>query len=381
MDKDSIGVFVTLRSRKRKSGNQSLYLDITQNGVRHTEYLKLYITGGKSRKEAAKDKETMRMAEIIKSQRILELQNERLGFKRTDNSKSRILLTDYIDKLIKERPGKTTSQHWRNMKRRVIDYSAGKSLFLDEITKDWVKGFKSYLNNSKAFDIDSHKRCPLNRSLAEGTKALLFNKFTTIFRCALKDGYLDHNPALGIKGFEEAYAPREFLTIDELKKLTKCKPPHREVCDAFIFSCLTGLRWSDIVNLKWDNVQEMNGYTRLVFKQQKTRALEYLDLTPQAAAMIGHQRGKDKVSVFTNLTTVQHTRSYVMAWIKSAGIQKHITFHCARHTFATMLLTLDVNIHTVQKLLGHKSLATTEIYAKLLDKNKQEAVGKIPNIL
>lgn len=375
------GVFVTLRSRKRKSGNSALYLDIVHNGTRRSEYLHLYLTGGKSRKEVAQDKETMRMAEILKSQRLLQLQNERLGIKKADNAKKRILLMDYIAELMKDRPGRTTTQAWRNMRDRVRAYTNGQELFLDEVTTDWVKGFRKYLDKAKTFDIDPRKRMMEGQSLAEGTKALLFNKFTTIFRCAVKDGYLDRSPALGVKGFEESYAPREFLTIEELRQLTKCPPPHKEVCEAFIFSCLTGLRWSDIVNLTWSSVQQVNGFTRIVFKQQKTGSLEYLDLSPQATSIIEQQRGKNEVVVFTNLTTSQYARSYITAWVKAAGINKHITFHCGRHTFATMLLSLDVNIHTVQKLLGHKSLETTEVYARILDKNKQNAVSKIPDIL
>ncbi len=374
------GVFITLRSRKRKNG-EALYLDIIQDGVRKMEYLKLYLTGGKTRKEINQDKETMRQAEFIRAQRLLELQNERLGLTRKENTQKRITLFTYIDELISQRPGKTTSQGWRNMKARVMAYTKGEDIFLDEITKSWVRGFRQFLDKSTVFDIDTRKRVDSKKNISEGTKCLLFQKFTTVFRCAVKDEYLITNPAVGIEGFEESYAPREFLTIEELRHLITVDPPHKEVCEAFIFSCLTGLRWSDIVNLRWENVQKLEKYTRIVFKQQKTGGIEYLDLTPQAGEIIEKHRDNGEENVFTNLTTIQYARSYVTAWVKSAGIKKHITFHCARHTFATMLLTLDVNLHTVQKLLGHKSLETTEIYARLVDKSKQAAVCKIPDIL
>lgn len=65
--------------------------------------------------------------------------------------------------------------------------------------------------------------------------------------------------------------------------------------------------------------------------------------------------------------------------MKAAGIDKHITFHCGRHTFAVMMLDLGVDLYTVSKLLGHKSIETTQVYAKILDKNKQSAVDRIPD--
>ena len=66
---------------------------------------------------------------------------------------------------------------------------------------------------------------------------------------------------------------------------------------------------------------------------------------------------------------------------KEAGIKKHISFHTGRHTHATMLLSLGVDIYVVSKLLGHKSITTTQVYAKIIDKTKQEAVSRIPKIL
>ena len=116
-----------------------------------------------------------------------------------------------------------------------------------------------------------------------------------------------------------------------------------------------------------------------MFTQKKTGGLEYLDLNTQAASMLG-ERGNQDDYVFPKLGTIQYARVSIAAWVRSAGINKHITFHCARHTFAVMMLDLGVDLYTVSKLLGHRSIETTQIYAKILDKNKKEAVERIPNI-
>ena len=118
--------------------------------------------------------------------------------------------------------------------------------------------------------------------------------------------------------------------------------------------------------------------TRITFHQKKTKGLQYLDINAQAAELMGEQ-GKPTEPIFT-LNAGSYSNVILAKWIASAGIQKHITFHSGRHTFAVLMLDLGTDIYTVQKLLGHANIATTQIYAKVLDKNKQEAVQKIPDI-
>lgn len=147
-----------------------------------------------------------------------------------------------------------------------------------------------------------------------------------------------------------------------------------------MFSCLTGLRRSDILALTWGEVFEQGEFTRIIFKQVKTKGLEYLDLTPEAVELMGKRR-KPSDKVFEGIHSPSITNQAIRRWCFDAGIKKDITFHCGRHTFATMMLDLGTDIYTVSKLLGHKELSTTQIYAKVMDKNKQAAVLKIPSIL
>ena len=118
-----------------------------------------------------------------------------------------------------------------------------------------------------------------------------------------------------------------------------------------------------------------------MFRQKKTGGQEYLDITPQAADLIGERgnaKGDDKV--FGNILNPSDTNDNLRIWALRAGVDKHISFHCGRHTFAVLMLTLGTDIYTVSKLLGHRELKTTQIYAKIVDEKKQEAVDNIPPI-
>lgn len=369
--------FVNLRQRKRPNGRIALYLDICKDGQRKYEYLKLYLISEKTRADKATNRETLRLAEAMRAQRVVEMQSRQFGIEYSDASKVRFY--DFIESLINRKEG-TTKTSWRNCMAHLLRYEPNRSITFKDITPKWVQGFRDYLDTkAKQWDIDSRKRNVETKPISEGTKALMFQKLCSALNMAVKQGIINRNPSLNVDRFKEPESDREFLTVEELRRLTQTPPPNQEVARAFLFSCLTGLRWSDIVKLKWGDVQTMGESTRIVFTQQKTGGLEYLDLNPQAVKLIGIQ-GKNKDLIFPNLMAVQQARINVSAWVKAAGINKHITFHCGRHTFAVMMLDAGVDLYTLSKLLGHKSIETTQIYAKILDKNKQAAVNRIPDI-
>lgn len=286
---------------------------------------------------------------------------------------------DVMRRLIDRKEG-TTKSSWQNCLAHLLKYEPNERITFREITPQWAQGFRDYLDSTaKQWDIDPRKRDVEPKPLSQGTKALMFQKFCTVFNRAMREGIIRTNPTVGIERFKEPESDREFLTIDELRILRSTPPPNEALAQAFFFSCLTGLRWSDIVKLKWREVQAWNSGTRIVFTQKKTGGLEYLDLNEQAAEMLGERRNPDDL-VFPALGPIQSARISIAAWVRSAGINKHITFHCARHTFAVMMLDLGVDLYTVSKLLGHKSIETTQVYAKILDKNKKAAVDRIPKI-
>lgn len=375
---------VILRRRMLKNGSISLYLAIYQNGVRSYEYLKLYLIPEKDKRSKELNKETLALANSLKAAKILEVQNQRFGY---DMPKpERVLFFDYAKSVAETKSGHTKTAYLHAINYMKL-YECKNITFMN-VTRQWLEGFRNYLDKTAyRWDITTNKNAKedsegkiTNKRLSANTKALYFQKVVAILSQAKRDGIIQKNPLDGVKRFKIEDAQRQYLTIDELRKLvkTECRLPI--IKKVFLFSCFTGLRWSDVAKLKWSEVEAFNGKTRLVFKQQKTGGLEYLDLSNQAASLLG-THGNGNNSVFPLNCTQQFTRKVIMAWVKAAGINKHITFHCARHTFAVMMLDLGVDIYTVSKLLGHKSIETTQIYAKVLDKNKQAAVEKIPDIL
>nr|WP_262887301.1 site-specific integrase [Flavobacterium solisilvae] len=188
------------------------------------------------------------------------------------------------------------------------------------------------------------------------------------------------NPINRVKGIKEKESNRQYLTLDELQKLVKTDCDYPIMKDAFIFSSLTGLRFSDIKSLKWKNItyDSQNGYI-IKFTQQKTKGVENLPISEQAIRIIGERKHDDDF-VFSSLIYSAYHNKILHKWIEKAGIDKHITFHCARHSFATLQLTMNIDIYTVSKLLGHRHLKTTEIYAKVIDKKKINAVANMPDL-
>jgi integrase len=232
---------------------------------------------------------------------------------------------------------------------------------------------------------DTHKRTGPRRErdvfqgLSQNSKVSYFNKLRACINQAYDERIIPVNPLRGIEGFKAAEVKRDYLTLEEVKQLaaTPCRYPILK--RAFLFSCLTGLRKSDIQKLTWSEVQKFGDYTRIVFKQKKTGGQEYLDISSQAEKYLG-ERGNPEDLVFTGFTYGAWTSLELQRWSMAANINKNLTFHCGRHTFAVLMLDLGADIYTVSKLLGHKELATTQIYAKVLDKNKQNAVSLIPDI-
>lgn len=353
---------VKLRKRKTRTGLYSLYLDTYNNGKRTYEYLRLYLVPERTREDKRKNKETIQLAEAIRAKRVVEYHEGRYGFGSSEQDK--VLLFDYFEAQARERTGKTRAS-WINCIQHLEQYETRRSITFTDISPEWIDGFKEYLDA---------------QGLAQNTKSLYFAKFRACINSAYRDGVITDNPLKRVRGIKHEESKREYLSLEEVQRLagTECKSD--VVKRAFLFSCLTGLRRSDIKQLQWGDVHKEGDYTRLTFRQQKTGGQEYLDITHEARELMGDERGAEEL-VFDKFPATTDTNTAVRDWTARAGIRKHITFHSARHTFATMMLTLGTDLYTVSKLLGHKDIKTTEIYAKIVDKGKQEAVARIPSIL
>lgn len=371
---------IRLRQKHLANGNISLYLDIYCNGSRSYEFLKLYLIPERTRADRETNRSTLALANSVKAKRILEIQNGGFGFRPHANDD--VYFFDYYRKMCEKRLNSGESRgnwgNWYSALKHMLIYEKNERIRFKDISKEWIEGFKTYLETAKCYTGGYVK--DKGKVLSRNSKVSYFRKLRACINQAYDDGIISKNPMRGIDGFAPEEGVRMYLTIDELKILAKTECDYPNIKRAFLFSCLTGLRRSDIINLKWRDVSEMSGFTRLIFKQVKTGGQEYLDITPQAAELMG-ERGDDDESVFGNIHTTGSTNDCIRRWVLMAGIKKDITFHSGRHTFATMMLDIGTDIYVVSKLLGHKQLQTTQIYTKVLDKNKQAAVNNIPDIL
>lgn len=371
---------VHLRQRKQtKTGKISLYLEYykgkrtTPDGkikyIRDYEYLDIYIIDEpKNPKERQHNKQQIELAETIKSKRITEIANGTYGF--TNKSKQDANFIDFVRDLQSKKDTKSNEGSWKGYIKHLLIF-ADENLTFNLIDVQFCKDFKQYLEK-KATKTDGKK-------ISSGTAQSYYTKLRTSLNEAVKKKIIPNNPAKEIEIPKAVTKKREYLTLDELKALQKAECRYDVLKRAFIFSCLTGIRWSDANNLRWSQVQSNNGRYKIVFHQQKTKGLQYLDISEQARSFLG-EAGEPDQKVFVGLKYSSYMNVALNRWMLEAGITKNITFHCARHTFAVVQLSLGTPIYTLSKLLGHSEIKTTQIYADIIDQEKEKAVDKIPDI-
>ena len=372
---------VRIREKKLSDGNISLYLDMYYKGIRKKESLKLYILPETSPIIKMQNANTRKLAEQIKAQRILDIQN--CGLVDWDSVKrSHITLKEWMVKFSQGDAAVTegSKRTRRNALARVeqyLNYIGEPDLELKNVDKEFCRGFIAFL-----------KTCKFNngkKTLSNTTCRIFVNIVTAALTKAVNEGIIERNPFKQLEAKEKPKkdeSTREFLTIDELKLLMATPCRLEIVKHAFLFSCFTGLRYSDVKSLLWSEIHTAaDGKTLYLEHQQvKTKKNVTVALSEEALKwMPKKQKGKDKVFHQMQITSTT-VEVLLEEWVKAAGIHKHITYHCSRHTAATMLLTLGADLYTVSKILGHSSIKMTEVYAKIVDKKKVETVNLVNNL-
>lgn len=248
-------------------------------------------------------------------------------------------------------------------------HSGGEILFKD-ITEEFCEDFRlALLSQSKGLALKGEK-------ISQNTASYLYGNFRSALHIAFLDGYFTEDIAGRLKPLRRLEVRREYLTTEELNKLANTPCSVDVIKRAALFSALTGLRHCDIYKLKWSEIDDKANPPRLNFTQQKTKGVEYKPISKQALDLCGPRRGSNDL-VFQDLPEVKRMSYWIEPWLKAAGIDKKITFHCFRHTFATLQLANGTDIYTVSKMLGHTNVKTTQIYAKIVDSKKDEAANAI----
>jgi len=347
---------VVVRKRKLKSGKQSIYLDIYYNGRRSYEFLKLYL--GKNKEQ---NKEIIKLAESIRAKRELEIQSSQYGF--VPYFKKKINFVQYFEDIIKEKEkGKAD---WQNVLNYLKSFTNGNIQF-SAITPGWLEQFKNYLLIN----------------LSRGTSQNYFTKVSAALNQAIKDEIISTNPCKKVSAIKVPETQKTFLTIEEIRALanTPCERP--DLKRAFLFACYTGLRVSDIEALTWGQIKN----DRIEFRQKKTMGFQYMPISPTAKKILYDSDSENSrvlhmpdKKIFS-LPTISNINLGLRKWAKKAGIDRHVSFHVSRHSFATLALSAGADLYVISKLLGHKKIETTQIYAQIIDSKKKEAVDLLPEI-
>lgn len=324
-----------------------------------------------------KDQETMLYADGVRKLRQREYDNADL-YSDTESAqveqkeRSQQNFIEYFGKVATKRHANSSNSiqvNWKRTKEFLKSFTGGDTLLFSQIDNRLSEEFRLFLLSAP---------CGGNRSgiISHNTAATYFSIFKAALKQAFIDGYLTVDLSAKIKGIQEQESRREYLTVEELNTLA-ATPCERDVLKrAALFSALTGLRHCDIQKLRWKEISMNSGHARLHFTQKKTKGVEYMPISKQALQLCGEPSGPEQL-VFENLPDPAWISKPLRRWIEAAGITKRITFHCFRHTYATLQLSSGTDIYTVSKMLGHTNVKTTQLYAKVVDEKKNKAAQAI----
>lgn len=371
-------VNITVRKKKLVNNMFSLYLDywppITNSKTgkeTRREFLKLKIYGNpKDASQKTHNKEAIEFAEIIRAKRLVQFRDKEYGFK--ENINLSVNVFSFYDSIIEEKYNTTSNSNYLAWKSSINYFKEffGINIKTHQLTAAQVSRYRSFLLTTNNLRVNEARKLSVN------TAATYFKHFITVLKKAYKSNLLLEDLASKAEYIKEEQTHREYLTEEELSILWKTNIKNEKIKYMAFFAALTGLRFSDIINLKWESVyfdKHQGYYVKL--KEQKTGNTNNHPISNTAHSLLKTQETKNGV-IFNNIKYSQVTRP-LKKWIELSGINKKISFHNFRHSYATLQLANGTDIYTVSKLLGHKNVSTTQIYTKVMDKNKIKAANRI----
>lgn len=363
-----MAVKVTLRRYDISKGRQSLFLQYyppvrnsTTMKMMHKEMLGIYIyKKPKNEAESSHNKICLQTASAVEAQRKVSIMNDNFGFFDKERLKEDFL--EYFAALTRKK-----DQKWERVFKHFYYFVKGVCTF-EDVDVNLCRRFRDYLIEDARQLNDSTKRLMTNSS------AGYFSTFRALLKIAYRDKRIKENVNDFLDKINYEDTKKEYLTIEEVKMLinTPCEIPALK--SASIFACLTGLRISDVLQLEWRHIEKTNndGYC-LRIRTEKTNTEATLPLSEEALEWCGE---RSDGAVFDGLARYM-VYAPLKKWVKLSGITKKITFHCFRHTFATLQIAMGTDIYTVSKMLTHKHVATTEIYAQLVNEKKVESANRL----
>ncbi|MBK7106595.1 MAG: site-specific integrase [Ignavibacteriae bacterium] len=353
-------------------GRIALYLDFYHQGKRKFETLNLFIEPEMSKIEKSNIRE---IAEKIRNERAtIFYQNEFSVQLETTLNKD---FKDYLEKFVLYKKNKgITFTAYHGVSVKINKFHKGKLTFR-MIDSYWIESFFNFLRAEVK---------------SKNTQNAYANKLSAVLNSAVKDKFISSNPMLHIKKPEKVSVQKVYLIESEIKQLIDTPIKHKELKLGFLFSCFTGLRYSDIKKLTWSEIKN----NRIEIIQKKTKEPIYLDLSDTAIAILNQ---KYQLETINNIKPMPNRRVFRLPgnkrndllrewakkacldeirWKKTEDSKSHLTFHSARHTYATLAITQGIDLYTVSQLLGHTDIKTTQVYAKIINERRKEELKKLP---
>ncbi len=332
---------ITIEKRTNKEGDKQNLRLVYWYGSYTDEYGKIkhnrkleqldqfLYTDPKTKPEKQHNKETLQLVEAIKAKRITEAASGQHGF--TDISKANASFYAFFRQIMETKKTNGSSKNydlWQASLIHLKRHYPDESLTFEQITQEWLTNVRRYF--------DSQAKTKSGNLISKGTASSYFNKIRAVINAAYAKGIISKNPLAQVTGIPPGKQERTYLTMDEVRALVHADCRYDVLKRAFLFSCLTGLRWSDVHKLDWSEVSIFNENPRITFNQKKTGNLQYLDIPQQAYRLMGEPMPQGRV--FQGLRYSAWMNVELLRWAMAAGISKHVTFHTARHTFAVSLL-------------------------------------------
>ncbi len=376
---------VSIRTRRTKNGSRSIYLDFYENGQRWYENLGLYLLPNEIPGAKLFNEKAIANANAIKAKRVLGIFDEQEDGNNDKSKLPKLVLVDWLDKYLEEIKCSLYYSVWTyrskrstvNIIKSYLKHIHHQQIFIEKVDKKFIVGFLDFMTN-----IYDNTKSPDNpKKMSLNTIYLHQTNFINILNVAVSEGVILTNPFHSLKRQEvipKQQPIRDYLTRDEVIAMAKAPTTNETTKRAFMFCCFTGLRYSDVSNILWrDITQDNTGKVLSLRAMKKTGKQLIIPLNQSALSWLPDNKDYKQSQKVFNMTILNTCDKCLKKMAASVGINKKVSFHTARHTFAVLALAAGADIYSVSKLLGHKSLKSTQIYADVVMDTKIKAVNKI----
>ena len=377
---------VEIKERALKGGNRGLYLEYYEKDFRKRENLHLYLIPDDAPNAKSINKRTYLKAMAVRSDRILNPPEFDQKPGQEDGIDCTTTWLEWCDEYIRYSAGcgngSSAMQHKNSVRKRIGEYldRIGRTdILLKDVTTEVISGLYHYMRN----DYRNPGQIKVREGRLSDYSLRHFGEtINAIFNKALREGRIGYNPLRGLNTLERFHAPdkhREYLTPEELNSFLAVEPAtetERQVQTAFGFSCMTGLRLGDIQRLRWGDIKPMGDGWAVSIVQHKTGSPVTVPLNELALSLLPPRPEDEDENVFRLPKRSGVITKYVRSIRDKAGITgKELTYHCSRHTAATLAISAGAELYSVSKILGHRNLVSTQVYAKVNLDKKIEAVN------